>query len=261
MALINIINLIISVMKSISETGHAKNLANFNEMRSFVSTYGTDYNPAKASIGLAELQTLSDNARNALADLNEQYSVYRNAAIARDLTFKPFSNLITRVMNALRASDTPVQADESVRMLIRKIRGSRVSAKLTDEEKQILAAEGKETREISSSQTSFDNRMENFHRLIKLLSGFPLYAPNEPDLTVEGLSNLYDDLMIKNAAAIAAYVSVSNARISRNVVFYKENTGLVDIALAVKAYVKSRFGTRSPQFTQISKLEFRSQKG
>jgi hypothetical protein len=248
-------------MKSISETGHAKNLANFNEMMSFVSAYDTDYKPAKATIGLAGLQKLSDDARNALADLNEQYSVYRNAAIARDLAFKPFSDLITRVMNALRASDTPIEADESVRMLIRKIRGTRVSAKLTDEEKQILAAEGKETREISSSQTSIDNRLENFHRLIKLLSGFPLYGPNEPDLTVEGLSNLYSDLMSKNAAAVAANVAVSNARIVRNTIFYKADTGLVDIALAVKAYVKSRFGASGPQYKQISKLGFRSQKG
>jgi hypothetical protein len=244
-------------MGTISETGHAKNLANFNEMRSYVSGYDADYKPAKASIGLDALQTLSDDARNALADLNEQYSVWRNAVIARDLAFKPFSNLITRIMNALRASDTPVEADESVRMLIRKIRGKRVSAKLTDEEKQSLAAEGKEIREISSSQTSIDNRLENFHRLIKLLSGFPLYAPNEPDLAVQGLSDLYDDLMSKNAAVVAAYVAVSNARIVRNTIFYKENTGLVDIAFAVKAYVKSRFGAASPQNKQISKLEFR----
>ena len=248
-------------MGSISETGHAKNLANFNELMSFVSSYDTAYKPAKASIRLAELQTLSNDARNALSHLNAQYSEHRNAKIARDLAFKPFSNLITRVMNALRASDTPVQADESVRMLIRKIRGTRASAKLTDEEKQILSAEGKETREISSSQTSFDNRMENFHRLIKLLSGFPLYAPNEPDLTVESLSNLYDDLMIKNAAVVAAYVTVSNARIVRSTIFYNADTGLVDIALAVKAYVKSLFGTSSPQYKQISKLEFRSRKG
>jgi hypothetical protein len=235
-------------------------MANFNEMRSFVSTYGADYKPAKASIGLAELQTLSDDARNVLDYLNEQNSAWRNAAIERDLAFKPLNQLITRVMNALRASDTPVQADESVRTLARKIQGSRASAKLTDEEKQILATEGKETREISSSQTSFDNRMENFHRLIKLLSGFPLYAPNEPDLTVEGLSNLYEDLKIKNAAAVTAHVSVSNARIARNSIFYRVDTGLVDTALAVKAYVKSRFGASSPQYKQISKLGFRSQK-
>ena len=160
-------------------------------------------------------------------------------------------------MNALKASDTPVQADESVRMLIRKIRGTRVSAKLTDEEKLTLSAEGKEIRENSSSQTSFDNRLENFERLIKLLSGFPLYAPNEPELRVESLRALYSDLMLKNAAVVAANVSVSNARIARNAIFYNADTGLVDIALAVKAYVRSLFGASSPQFKQLSKLEFR----
>ena len=82
-------------MGSISETGHAKNMANFNEMLSFVSAYDTDYKPAKASIRLAELQTLSNDARNALTHLNAQYSEHRNAKIARDLAFKPLNKLIT----------------------------------------------------------------------------------------------------------------------------------------------------------------------
>jgi len=244
-----------------SETGHAKNLANFNELLSFVSAYDTDYKPAKASISLASLQILSNEARNALADLNVLNSAYRNAAIARELAFKPLNKLMTRVMNALKASDTPIQADENARTLVRKIHGSRAKAKLTDEEKQILAAEGKEIREISTSQLSFDNRLENFDKLIKLLSGFPLYAPNEPDLKVEGLSELYSNLMLKNATAVTAFVPVSNARIARNTVFYKADTGLVDIALAVKAYIKSIFGATSPQYKQLGKLSFKSQKG
>jgi len=247
-------------MGSVSETGHAKNLANFNELLSFVSAYDTDYKPAKASISLAELQKLSNEARNALADLNTLNSAWRKAAIERDVAFKPLSKLMTRVMNALKASDTPYQADENVRTLVRKIHGSRAKAKLTDEEKQILAAEGKEIREISSSQTSFDNRLENYHKLIKLLSGFPLYAPNEPDLKVEGLTDLYNDLMLKNTAAVTAFVPVSNARIARNTVFYKEDTGLVDIALAVKAYVTSMFGASGPQYKQLAKLRFKSVK-
>ena len=37
---------------------------------------------------------------------------------------------------------------------------------------------------------------------------------------------------------------------------YKENSGLVFIAIDVKTYNKSVFGTTSPQFKQTSNLKF-----
>jgi len=46
-------------MASTSETGHAKNVSNFDDLISFVTGYGTAYNPSKASIKLTALQSLS----------------------------------------------------------------------------------------------------------------------------------------------------------------------------------------------------------
>jgi len=37
-------------MASTSETGHAKNVANFEDLISFCTGYGTAYNPSKAAI-------------------------------------------------------------------------------------------------------------------------------------------------------------------------------------------------------------------
>ena len=53
-------------------------------------------------------------------------------------------------------------------------------------------------------------------------------------------------------------VPISNARITRNDILYKEKTGIVDIALDVRAYVKSIYGATSPQYKQVSKLSFRN---
>jgi hypothetical protein len=154
--------------------------------------------------------------------------------------------------------DTSQQVDDNARTISRKIQGIRAKAKLTDEEKMSLEAEGKTVTEISASQTSFDLRLENFDRLIKLLSTIPLYAPNENDLKVASLTDLYKDLAGKNAAVIAAAVVLSNARIARNKTFYKPDTGLVDIALAVKAYVRSLFGSDNPNFRQVSGIAIRT---
>lgn len=111
---------------------------------------------------------------------------------------------------------------------------------------------------LSASQMSYDNRLDNFDKLIKLLSSVEEYAPNEADLKVASLSALYADLMLKNMTVISAANPLSNARILRDEVLYKKGTGLVDIALDVKAYVKSVYGASSPKYKQVSKLTFKN---
>lgn len=42
-------------MRSTSETGHAKNVANFDELISYAIGYGADYNPSKEAIQIPGL--------------------------------------------------------------------------------------------------------------------------------------------------------------------------------------------------------------
>lgn len=63
-----------------------------------------------------------------------------------------------------------------------------------------------------------------------------------------------------NNAVTASATPLSNARIERNTELYGEDTGLVDLAALVKKYVKSLFGADTPQYKQISGLEFRAVK-
>lgn len=245
-------------MASTSETGHAKNVANFDELLSFVTGYGAVYNPSKATIKLTALQTLATNAKNAINAVNAALPAYSNAVSAREVAFEPLSKLSTRILNALKATDTTTQVDESATTLVRKIQGKRATPKLTEAEKATAKAEGTETKEVSSSQMSYDSRLESFDKLIKLLTSITLYAPNEADLKVATLTTMLNDLKAKNTAVVATLVSLSNARIARNDLMYKANTGMLDIALDSKAYIKSAFGATSPQYKQVSKLKFTS---
>lgn len=245
-------------MKSISETGHAKNVSTFDELISFVIGYGTTYNPSKESIKLTALQTLSDNAKEALSAVNAAFPTYSNAVAAREAAFEPLSKLITRVFNALKATDAKSQVVDSAKTLARKIQGTRATAKLTDEEKQALKEAGVEAKEISTSQMSYNSRLENFDKLINLLERVDLYTPNETDLKIETLKALQTDLKEKNDAVVEATTPLSNARIQRNQVLYTPDTGLIDIALATKTYIKSVFGASDPRYKQVSKLPFRS---
>ena len=104
----------------------------------------------------------------------------------------------------------------------------------------------------------YDNRVENFYKLLMLLNSIPQYNPNEEDLKITTLTALYEDLKTKNVAVIETYTPLSNSRIARNEVMYKPLSGLVDIAFDTKVYIKSVFGPSSPQYKQVSKLEFKS---
>ncbi|HPS56425.1 MAG TPA: hypothetical protein PLP05_12570 [Sedimentisphaerales bacterium] len=243
-------------MASTSETGHAINVANFESVIADVISYGATYNPLKASLKLAALNIYLTAARDAINAVNAAEPALKLASGARNAAFKPLSSLATKVINALKASDTTDQIDETAKILVRKIQGRRATPKKTEEQKKIASEAGKEIIEISSSQMSFDSRIDNFYKLIKLLSTVTLYAPNEADLKISALTTVLTDLKAKNLAVTSAKVSLSNARISRNDILYKENTGLVDTALAVKIYIKSVYGATSPQYKKISKIKF-----
>ena len=243
-------------MASTSETGHAKNVANFDELISFVTGYRESYNPSKATIKLDALKALSDHAKNSINAVSSMEPAYKSAVAAREVVFIPLSKLTTRIMNSIKATDTTVQVDENARTLVRKIQGVRATAKKTEDEKKALAEKGKEVVEISTSQMSYDNRLDNFFKLIQLLSSVPEYSPNEKELKIEHLNTILDDLKAKNAAVVESYIPLSNARIRRNDLLYKENTGLYDVAMDVKNYIKSVFGATSPQYKQVSKIKF-----
>jgi hypothetical protein len=247
-------------MSNNSETGHAVNVANFVDLIFFVQGYGENYNPSNNLIKPIALQTLAAKATEKLEAVNSAAPGYNAAIAAREEIFIPLSKLVTRVMSFLKASGVSKQVYDQVNTVARKVKGTRASAIIKPEP----PAEGVEPvtvpKQVSASQMSYDSRAENFHRLIQLLDNIDEYSPNENDLNTEALSILYDGLRAKNNAVIAAEVPISNARIARNEVLYTETTGLCDIALTTKTYVKAVFGATSPQYKQISNLRFTKMK-
>ncbi len=150
--------------------------------------------------------------------------------------------------------------DESAQTIIRKLQGRRAVAKFTEEEKKALEAEGKEANQISASQMSYDSRLDNLDKLIALLTTIPQYNPNEEELKTSSLRTLYDNLKAKNFDVITKGVELDNTRNIRNEILFKPLSGMVDIASDAKTYIKSAFGTTSPQYKQISKLAFVTRK-
>jgi len=243
-------------MGNTRESGHQINVALFDILKLETNSFGTDYNPSKQILKQEALHTLSITAKAAISLVTETGSTTKIARHARIVSFKQLNTLITRVNNAMKATDANTEMKKSVASLSKKIQGKRITPKMSEEEKKAAALGKNEIHEHSSSQMGFDNRLANFAQLISLLSSIPSYTPNETELKTENLNKLLEDLNTKNKAVVSAEILLGNARIARNKVLYHKVTGLVDVANDVKSYTKSVFGASSPQYRSISKLKF-----
>jgi len=245
-------------MASTSETGHAKNVANFEDLISFCTGYGTSYNPSKNNIKIPQLTTLRTNATNAIQVVKTTKTAFDNTTNVRETTFANLKKLSTRIVNALEATDATKQTVDDAKTINRKIQGKRAdnskSAKTTPTTTTPTAEPTDSS--ISVSQQSFDSLIDGFTKLIQVVTSEPLYLPNETDVKVVTLNILLTNMKAANTNVINAATSYSNARITRNTTLYAADTGLTDIAGEVKKYVKSVFGATSPQYKQISKLKF-----
>ena len=238
------------------ETGHAKNVANFEALISFCTGYGVSYNPSKTSIKLPTLTTLHITAKDKMSVVKTAESAWSDAVGVREVLFKPLSKLTTRVLNALAASEVSVPSVDNAKTIANKIQGKRATPKNSPHPVDPAVPKEETPQNISASQMGFDNRIDNLDKLIQLLIAQPGYTPNETVLTTASLTTLLADMRAANTSAINTNTALSNARIERDKVLYKPETGLVDIVDDVKKYVKSLFGVSTPQYKQISGLKF-----
>jgi hypothetical protein len=247
-------------MTKISETGHTKNVANFEELINIVISFGPAYNPSRDSIRPAALQTVLLDAKKSMDDYHNTASHYTLAAAERETAFEPTNKLTTRMLNALKATGTTSKVDDTAHSLARKIKGERATA--IKEVASAAAGEttDAETKHISSAQTGYDNRLDNFDKFIIHLQNIPNYTPNEIELQPRSVRIKWEDMKQKNNQAKQTALALSSARITRDKVLYQPITGIIDLAFDVKTYVKSLFGATSPEYRLISGLEFKTVK-
>ncbi|SKC11898.1 hypothetical protein SAMN05660477_03138 [Soonwooa buanensis] len=236
-------------MSSTSEVGHAKNVANFQELIGYCTAYGTAYNPSKTALQLTSLNTLLASAKTELTNVTTAKNTFDTVTGDRQVAFEPLKSLATKVYNSISVTDATEQTLADAKTINNKLQGKRANP---------TSQSPNPDNQVSVSRQSYDSLTENFSSLLDLVSSIPSYTPNEADLNTTSLTTFRDNLQTANTNVINAEVAYSNARISRDNILYSKDSGLVEIAMDVKNYVKSVFGATSPQYKQVSGIKFTS---
>lgn len=240
-------------MSSTSEVGHAKNVANLQKITQQVTTYSL-YNPPIENIALANLQTLYTTATAKLAEVEDKRNANKNAIIIRQTVFENLKSTCTKIVNLLEILGLPQGTLDQARSMNRAIQGSSKKTTTPPEE-------GKETsKTASTSRQSFTQQAENFGILLQLLATIPGYTPNEEDLKLNNLTNYHASLMSSTQAVDQTEAELNTKLIERDKILYAEGAGLYTIAQNIKKYVKSLYGATSPEYTNVSAIEFTNRK-
>ncbi len=240
-------------MANNKETGHAKNLANFEREVLLALEAKKNYNPFKSILFTDELQAKLQRCKAANDALKAAEPLFIKAQKDRKDLYGKLQSTMLRFTAIIKIIDTTESMKESLHSIINKIKGRRVSNRIKDTEMK----EGEEkVNQISAAQTGFDNRLENFDKFIQRLATIQSYKPNEREHSIEGLLELKQQILQANNNVSQTYAALTNARIARNQEFYAPTDGLVTIGNEVKAYMLSVYGRNSQNYKQFAAIKF-----
>ncbi|KIA88260.1 hypothetical protein [Kaistella jeonii] len=242
-------------MASTSEVGHAKNVANLQDLIEFITAYGATYNPSKSNLQLPQILALKAAAETSLTEVIAKNTDFNTKVNHRVIAFSDVKPLSTRLVAALQTTDASEQTIDDAKTFNNKIQGKGSSAPKTP-----LNPLEPAPKTISNSQQSYDQLIQHFTGLKSVLESEPTYAPNETELQIVTLDTKITDFNQKNTAVAQTYTAVSNSRIARDKVLYTDQNSIYETAKEVKLYVKALFGANSPEFAQVKGIDFRKPK-
>ena len=240
-------------MASTSETGHARNVANLQKLTEQVTVY-TLYNPPVDNLKVANLQTLYTTASAKLNEVEDKRNANKNAITVRQSAFENLKSTATKIINHLEILGLPSGTIDQAKSLNRVIQGGQKKTTTPPDEN------GQPAPTVSISRQSYTQQAENFGILLQLLATIPSYAPNEDDLKLVNL-NAYKDSLVSSTQSVDQTEAELNTKlIERDNLLYADGTGLYSIVQNVKKYVKSLYGATSPEYANVSSIEFTSRK-
>ncbi|GAB1445991.1 hypothetical protein MASR2M41_17360 [Flammeovirgaceae bacterium] len=236
---------------------HVKNAASYSRLVDICTGYGGKYNPGRPTLQLKAMRALLNEAQSSLQDVSLKQDAYHRILNKKSSAFDGLDILANRVIGTMEALQMPEATIVDARYFYRLLAGKRatlrppIPSEDSDEEK---------VKTRGFQQLSYVAKASNFFKMVQMVNALPAYISNEPDLQIPALMERAAPLQSLIEEVDKAKVALSIARLKRNRILYRTNTGMVDNAKLVRRYVKVAFGTRSGEAAQLKDVRFTKQK-
>jgi len=230
-------------------------VGNFEKLVSFANAQGPVYNPGKASIQVAALQTLLTQAEGAIQAVNVTRVAFEQARNDRHVMLENIPKLARKIIAVLQANDAPGEALDDVKALKRKLTPQRRKVTTPGAERSSGGGQPVATGPRQIYQLDVESMIGNFSHLVMRALAEPTYSANESSLSREGMAEIVTRLQQKHHEVIDARRAWTNATQTLNSLAYS-SAGIYGRAKAAKAYVESVYGLYSIPYKQLATLTF-----
>lgn len=236
------------------ESGHNKNVANFETAKIILTAQGAEYAPPQTLITLANLQTHLTAAQGALADTDAKQAAKTIAVDEVQAEFAGLDKYVRNIKNnaAVVLNDPAFTAD--LQTIVNEFAPPGRKTGLEDDP---LTPEDESRTPQSQSQRSRDNQIAYLADINALLKSREDYVTTDTPYTTEGIDNKIAVLTAKNNAAKATQAALGNSLDARDALLYNNPDCLINRINLIKPYVALKFGKDSAVYQQINALEFR----
>ncbi|MGC4058208.1 MAG: hypothetical protein QM743_08835 [Chitinophagaceae bacterium] len=241
-------------MTNASEKGHLRNATAFTELVAICSSLGASYRPSNPLLALTALGSQSNAATESVNSVMALLNDYYNAVNLRQSGFAELAALSSRILSYFRSCGASEERVNDLKAYHKKLQGSTRRKPSTAAPVPAGNPEPAAQRVISTSQLSYDQKSQHFLSMIDILMKEPLYSPLEDELTVAQLSERHRQLLASSAAVQTQKRLLDNARALRNELLYSKNSGVADVARAIKQYLRAAFGEQSAAWKQAVRL-------
>ncbi|HQU84929.1 MAG TPA: hypothetical protein PKY59_17450 [Pyrinomonadaceae bacterium] len=237
------------------ETGHSKNVANFETVIIVLTALGTVYNPVQALIMLTALNTKLVKAKAALVTVADTRA---DRKVKVDTVEKGFAGFYAYAVNLKRAADVSVNDaafTADLQSIVNKFSSKGRDTGLPDDPATPDIDESRTAR--STAERSRDKQLAHLADLIALLeTKTDAYQSNDVEYTIEGAKDFLAARTAENNAAKTAHIVEDNAEAARDEVLYHPETGVLKLVKLIKTELARKPGKESPAYQQIAATEF-----
>jgi hypothetical protein len=237
-------------MASISEISHEVNIFNFKSIINFCLEFGSDYNPANEDLTIVNMMARWTQVGTMQTNYTKAVTEKRLAINSRQEIYKELKSRVRRAYNSLASTKEMESTKKDAKGLMKTITGDNVRRKRDKDGKIVKGT-------VSNSHLGVADVLGNFDRFINVLGLATFYDPQEDKLKVVKLRALYYLVDAANSHVDELSAIAINLMETRDKGLYAKETGLVDVSLACKRYVRSLYGARSEEAKTVSGIKLK----
>lgn len=247
-----------------NNSGQGKIVSKFMDIIDILEAMDINWKPIDDQLLIANLKARHAAGEALLNDIGTALALSQLKTAEREKAYQPLNPLVKRIFAAAKACKMEATTIERIKTLKDLIDGTNISqatAKVKREEKKTraLLPEGAELPETpkgrSVAKQAYEERYDNFKKLITLLTITENYKTHEADLTTAAMNTLLDALAAANKVTNDADKALAAKRAERDATVSGKTDSILSVVKNIKDQLVSMEGNSGVTYKKVTAVK------